>query len=62
MRTPLWEVIITAAVALCLAGPLAAIVLPLAPEAWRRPPLVWGTLLATAVLVAGLRRRGRRRP
>ena len=56
-----WEVIITAAVALCLAGPLAAIVLPLAPEAWRRPPLVWGTLLATVVLVAGLRRLGRRR-
>ncbi len=61
MRTPLWEVIITAAVAVCLAGPLAAIVLPLAPEAWRRPPLVWGTLLATVVLVAGLRRLGRRR-
>lgn len=62
MRTPLWEAIITAAVALCLAGPLAAIVVPLAPEAWRQPPLVWGTLLATGVLVAGIRRLGRRRP
>ena len=61
MRTPLSEVIITAAVALCLAGPLVAVVLPLAPENWRRPPLVWGTLLATVALVAGIRRLQRRR-
>ncbi len=62
MRTPLREVLVTAALAVCLAGPVTATVLPLAPEAWRRPPLVWGILLATVVLVAGYRRLRRRRP
>ena len=62
MRTPLREALVTAAVAVCLAGPVTATVLPLTPEAWRRPPLVWGILLATVVLVAGFRRRRRPGP
>jgi peptidoglycan/LPS O-acetylase OafA/YrhL len=62
MRTRLRETLVTAAVALCLAGPVTATVLPLAPEAWRRPPLVWGILLAALALVAGYRRSRRRRP
>ena len=61
MRTLLREVLVTAAAAVCLAGPVAAIVVPLSPEAWRRPPLVWGILLGAAALVAGLRRRRWRR-
>ena len=62
MRTHVRETLVTAAVAVGLAGPVAATVLPLAPEAWRRPPLVWGILLATLALVAGYRRSRRRRP
>jgi peptidoglycan/LPS O-acetylase OafA/YrhL len=57
MRTLLREVLVTAAAAVCLAGPVAATVVPLSPEAWRSPPLVWGILLGAAALVAGLRRR-----
>ena len=61
MRTLLREVFVTAAAAICLAGPVAATVVPLSPERWRRPPLVWGILLGAAALVAGLRSRRRRR-
>jgi peptidoglycan/LPS O-acetylase OafA/YrhL len=62
MRTLLREVLVITAAAVCLAGPVAATVVPLSPEAWRRPPLVWGILLGTAALVACLRsRRWRRR-
>ncbi|MFO7691590.1 MAG: hypothetical protein R6V57_00770 [Vicinamibacterales bacterium] len=57
MRTHLREALVTAAIAVCLAGPVTASVLPLAPEAWRRPPLVWGILLAALAFVAGYRRR-----
>jgi peptidoglycan/LPS O-acetylase OafA/YrhL len=57
MRTLLREVLVTTAAAVCLAGPVAGIVVPLSPEAWRSPPLVWGILLGAAALVAGLRRR-----
>jgi len=62
MRTHLREALVTAAVAVCLAGPVTATVLPLAPADWRRPPLVWGILLAALALVAGYRRSRRRRP
>ena len=62
MRTHLREALVTAAVAVCLAGPVTATVLPLAPQAWRRPPLVWGILLAAVAVVAGFRRLRRRRP
>jgi hypothetical protein len=62
MRTHLREALVTAALAVFLSGPVAAIVLPLAPETWRRPPLVWGILLAALALVAGYRRSRRRRP
>lgn len=62
MRTHLREALVTAALAVCLAGPVIATVLPLVPDAWRRPPLVWGILLAALALVAGYRRSRRRRP
>jgi peptidoglycan/LPS O-acetylase OafA/YrhL len=61
MRTLLREVLVTAAAAICLAGPVAATVVSLSPERWRRPSLVWGILLGAAALVAGLRRRRWRR-
>jgi len=61
MRTLLREGLVTIAAAVCLAGPVAATVLPLAPAAWRRPPLVWGILLLAVVVVAAFRRRRRRR-
>jgi peptidoglycan/LPS O-acetylase OafA/YrhL len=62
MQTLLREVLVTAAAAICLAGPVAATVVVFSPEGWRRPPLVWGILLGAAALVAGLRsRRWRRR-
>jgi len=57
MRTLLREVLVTAAAAVCVAGPVAAIVVPLSPEAWRRPPLLWGILLGVAALIAAFRRR-----
>ncbi len=62
MRTRLRETLVTVAIAVCVAGPVTATVLPLAPEAWRRPPLVWGILLAALALVAGYRHTRRRRP
>jgi hypothetical protein len=62
MRRLAREVIVTIAAAVCLAGPVAAIVVPLSPESWRRPPLVWGILLAAAALVARVRRRRWRNP
>jgi hypothetical protein len=62
MSTLLRESLVTIAAAVCLAGPVTAIVLPLAPTAWRRPPLVWGILLLAAAVVAGFRRRRRTRP
>ena len=61
MRPILREVLVTTAAAVCLAGPVAATVVPLSPEAWRRPPLVWGILIGAAAIVAGLRRRRWRR-
>ena len=51
------ELLVTIAAAVVLAGPVAAIVVPLSPEAWRRPPLVWGILLGAAAIVACVRRR-----
>jgi peptidoglycan/LPS O-acetylase OafA/YrhL len=50
------EVLVTVAAGLCLAGPIAAIVVPLSPADWRSPQLVWGILLGALALVAGLRR------
>jgi hypothetical protein len=57
MRRLCREVIVTIAAAVCLAGPVAAAAVPLAPAAWRRPPLVWAILLGSVALVAWLRRR-----
>ena len=62
MRALLREFAVTVAAGLCLAGPVAATVVPLSPAAWRRPPLVWGILLGALVLVAGIRRNRRKRP
>jgi len=57
MWTRLRDVLVTALSAVCLAGPISAIVLPLAPSAWRRPVLVWGILLGAIAFVAWLRRK-----
>ena len=62
MGTLVRETLVTIAAAVCLAGPVTAIVLPLMPSAWRRPPLVWGILLLAVAVVAGFRRRRRTRP
>jgi hypothetical protein len=61
MLTLLRELAVTVAAAVCLAGPVAAAVVPLVPPAWRGAPLVWGILLGAVVLVARLRRRHWRR-
>jgi uncharacterized protein YaaW (UPF0174 family) len=60
MRGVLREALVTVAAAVCLAGPVVAIVLPLSPAAWRRPATGWGILLGAAAAVAWLRRRGDR--
>jgi hypothetical protein len=57
MRTRLRNLLVTAACAVCLAGPVSAVVLPLAPEALRRPALAWGILLGAIAVVAWLRRK-----
>jgi len=57
MRHMWREVVVTIAAAACLAGPVAAAAVPLAPPAWRRPPLVWAILVGSVALVAWLRRR-----
>ncbi len=59
MKTLVQEALLTLACGVCLAGPLAALAVPLAPPAWRQPPLVWGILLGAVALVAWLRRRRR---
>ena len=51
------EAIVTVAAGVCLAGPVAAVVVPLLPPAWRRPAVAWAILLGSIVLVAGVRRR-----
>jgi len=61
MRALLREFAVTVAAAACLAGPVAATVVPLSPTAWRRPLLVWGILLCAVALVACFRRRHWRR-
>jgi len=61
MRSLVREGFVIIAAAVCLAGPVAAIVLPLAPAAWRRPPLVWGILLLAVAVVAAFPRRRRTR-
>jgi hypothetical protein len=48
---------VTLAAGICVAGPLAGVVLPLVPAAWRRPALAWGILLAAVAFVAWVRRR-----
>jgi uncharacterized membrane protein YccC len=60
MRHTLREAAIIAAAGTFLAGPLAALLLALAPEAWRGPNLAWVIWAACLGLVA-LRRRRRRR-
>jgi len=56
---PAWlrEAAVTVAAAVFMAGAVSAAALPLLPVAWRRPVVVWGILLASLVLMAGLRRR-----
>jgi len=61
MLTWLREALVTVGVAVFVAGPVAAVTVPLLPEGWRRPPLVWGILLGAVALVAGFRRRRWRR-
>jgi hypothetical protein len=56
------ELIVTAAASVCLAGPVAAVAVPLSPESWRTPPLVWGILLAAGTVVVWFRRRRWRSP
>jgi peptidoglycan/LPS O-acetylase OafA/YrhL len=56
MRRLLREAAVTIAAALCLAGPVAAAVVPLSPPAWRRPQLVWAILLGSIALVVRIRR------
>jgi len=57
MRAWLREAAVTVTAAVITAGAVSAAALPLLPAAWRRPPVVWGILLASVVLMAGLRRR-----
>jgi hypothetical protein len=57
MRAWLREAAVTVAAAVFMAGAVSAAALPLLPVAWRRPVVVWGILLASLVLMAGLRRR-----
>jgi hypothetical protein len=57
MLSRIRDVIVIAALAVCLGGPVAAVVLPLLPAAWRRPPVAWGILLAAGAVVGWLRRR-----
>lgn len=61
MRRTLREAAIIAAAGTFLAGPLAALSLALAPEAWRGPHLVWVIWAACVGLVALMRRRHSRR-
>ena len=60
MPTWLRDVVVTAASAICLAGPVTAIVLPLAPPSWRGPYIAWGVLFLAAALVAWFRKSRRR--
>jgi hypothetical protein len=56
MLALLRELAVTVAAAVCLAGPVAAAVVPLVPPAWRGAPLVWGILLLAVAVVAAFRR------
>ncbi|MGE5198676.1 MAG: hypothetical protein ACM3H9_03485 [Rhodospirillaceae bacterium] len=62
MRRLARELIVTMAAGVCLAGPVAAVVVPLSPASWRSALLVWGLLLGAVALVAWLRRRRWTRP
>jgi len=55
------EISVIVAAAVCLAGPVAAAVVPLSPAAWRAPRVVWGILIGSVAVVAWLRRRHWRR-
>ena len=57
MRAWLREAAVTTAAAVLTAGAVSAAALPLLPAGWRSPPVVWGILLASLALMAGLRRR-----
>jgi hypothetical protein len=57
MHGRLRDTLVTVGAGVCLAGPIAAMALPLAPPAWRRPALVWGILVCALALTASLRRR-----
>ena len=61
MRHTLREAAIIAVAGTFLAGPLAALSLAFAPEAWRGPHLAWLIWAACLGLVALTRRRHRRR-
>jgi len=62
MRRLVREALVTVAAAVCLAGPIAALVVPLSPPACRRPALAWAILLGSLVLVGRFRRRHGRGP
>jgi len=61
MRAWLRETAVTIAATVFTAGAVSAAALPLLPATWRSPPVVWGILLASLALMAGLRRRRSRR-
>jgi hypothetical protein len=62
MGRPVREVLVTLAAGVCLAGPVAGVMLPLLPAAWRRPAFVWGVLAVAVAIVAWHRRRRRAPP
>jgi hypothetical protein len=62
MRWLVREALVTVAAAVCLAGPIAAVAVPLSPPACRRPALAWAILLASLACVVRFRRRHRRGP
>jgi hypothetical protein len=57
MASPLRDSIVTIAAALLLAGPLAAVVVPALPAAWRHRAVPWAVLALSLVVVAVFRRR-----
>ena len=57
MRRLVREALVIVAAGVCLAGPVAAVVVALSPPAWRRPAVAWVILLGSVLFVALVRRR-----